>query len=420
MSRLVWPLYAAAGRLAAPLAAPYLARRARAGKEDPARSAEKRGIASVRPFDARPVWLHAVSVGESVAALAVADRIVACGGPVLLTTSTPASAARVAPVATGERVVHQYAPLDAPPFVARFLAHWRPVAAVFVEAEVWPTTLFTLQRRGVPRAHVNARMSARSFAGWRRWPALASPVFAAIDLVLAQSDAQADRFATLGARDVRTTGNVKFDADPPLVDPVALAALRTAIGTRPVWLAASTHSGEEEIVLAAHREVARQHPDLLTIIAPRHADRGAAVAALAGPLATRRSLGEPPTGGVYVADTFGELGTLFALVPVVFVGGSLVPIGGHNAAEPAAAGAALLTGPSHGEMFDPFLAAGAARMVVDEASLAKEVMTLLEPSARAPVQEAARRTLAQERGALDRTMVALGPWLDAACRSAPP
>lgn len=407
-----WRLYAASGRLAAPLAAPYLARRAARGREDPARTAEKRGVPSRAAFRQPPVWLHAVSVGESAAAMTLATRL-ATAGPLLVTTSTPAAAARVAALA-GDGLVHQYAPLDMAPFVERFLDHWRPRAAIFTEAEVWPATLATLVRRGVQRAHINARLSDRSFARWNRRRWLAQPLFALVELALAQSPVMAGRFAALGARDVRVTGNLKFDAAPPPVDEVEADRLRQAIGARPLWLAASTHPGEEEVVVAAHRHLAAARPDVLTIIAPRHPARGEAVARLAAGAGavTRRSTGEGPTGDIYVADTLGELGTLFSVAPIVFLGASLRPLGGHNPAEPAACGTALLTGPWHGDMFAPFLAAGAAHLVHDAAELGASVAHLLnDDTERTALGVAAGRVLEAERGALGRTMAALEPWL---------
>lgn len=407
--KLAWALYGMAGRAASPLGRPYLAYRARLGRED-RRAAEKLGIPSLPAFSEPPIWLHAVSVGESVAALTLAGRLIA-RAPILLTTSTTASAARVESE-LGPRMVHQYAPLDASPFVARFLDHWRPAAALFTESEVWPTTLGLLARNAVPRAHVNARLSERTFGRWQRRPWLARPLFSLIDLALAQSGRQAERFAGLGVRRVEATGNLKFDAAAPASDPTALAILRDQIAGRPVLLAASTHPGEEALVLAAHRIAARQRPDILTIIAPRHCARGAAVAALAGG-ATRRAAGQGPTGRVYVADTMGELGTLFAVADVVLLGGSLVPVGGHNPAEPAAFGLPLLTGPSHGAMFEPFLHAGAARIVAGADELAAAVVMLLgDAGLRRSLGEAASAVLAAERGAADRTILALESWLE--------
>ncbi len=409
IGRAVWSGWRAAGVLAAPLAAPYLRRRLARGKEEAGRTDEKRGIPSAPAFGDAPVWVHGVSVGESVVALTVAERLVAEGVPVVLTTATPTAARRVSG-AVSDRLVHQYAPLDAPPFVSRFIGHWRPRAALFVEAEVWPATLHALASTGVPRAHVNARLSDRSFRRWAARPWLARPLFGLIDLALAQSAEQAERFRTLGTPRAEATGNIKFDAPPPPADTAALAALRESLGRRRLFLAASTHEGEEAVIIDAHRRIAALRPDVVTIIAPRHPERGAEVARLAGG-APRRSLGEAP-GPITVADTLGELGTLFAAASVTFLGGSLVPVGGHNPAEPAAHGTALLTGPHHGAMFEPFITADAARLVDGVETLATAATALLaNPAEATAMAERARAVLAAERGALERTMAALEPLL---------
>ncbi len=414
----VWAAYGAAGTLASPLAAAHLARRARKGKEDAVRSGEKRGISSAS-LATRPVWLHAVSLGETVAALTLADRIRPLGFDILLTTGTPTAAARAA----GTGVTHQYAPLDAPPFVNRFLDHWRPAAAIFIESEIWPTTLAALARRDVPRAHVNALLSERSFRRWARMPALSRPLFGFIPLALAQSEADAARFAVLGVPETAAVGNLKFDAAVPEPDDAAVAAVRAGLGGRPAWLAASIHPGEETAVVEAHKGLAETVGGITTFVAPRHmetADLVATAAAAAGvEIAGRRSAGDPARPGLYLVDTMGELATYFSAVPLVFLGASLVPLGGHNPAEPAAFGAALLTGPAHGAMFEPFLDAGAAEIVRDGEALAGAVAaSLADPAAMAARGERARAVLARERGATERVMDGLSGTLDAARRLA--
>ncbi|WMS44737.1 glycosyltransferase N-terminal domain-containing protein [Acuticoccus sp. MNP-M23] len=410
----VWAAYGAAGTLASPLAAAHLARRAGRGKEDAARSAEKRGIASAA-LETRPVWLHAVSLGETVAALTLAERIRNEGFDILLTTGTPTAAARAA----GASVTHQYAPLDAPPFVARFLDHWRPAAALFVESEIWPTTLAALARRKVPRAHVNAHLSERSHRRWAQLPALSRPLFGSIPLALAQSEADAARFAALGVPHTATTGNLKFDAVVPEPAAEAVATLKAGLGGRPSWLAASIHPGEEAAVVAAHQQLAANIHGLTTFVAPRHMETAAlvrrAAAAANVPIAGSRSAGDPPEPGLYLVDTLGELGVFFSVVPLVFLGGSLVPLGGHNPAEPASFGAALLTGPAHGSMFEPFLDAGAADVAGDAAALADKVAAGLgDPAAMAAQGAKARAVLGRERGATDRVMAELSGTLAAA------
>lgn len=415
LGEAAFALYRGAGRLAAPFAGAHLARRARRGKEDPARLGEKMGLVDPLPGPA-PIWLHAVSVGESVAAMALAEALIADDFAVLMTTGTPTAARRIAAADVG--VAHRYAPLDAPPFVARFLDRVRPAAALFTESEIWPATVDALARRGVPRAQVNARMSERSFRRWQRLAPVSRTLFSKIPLVLAQSTAEAERWRALGVADSRATGNLKFDAAPPTADAGDLAALRAAVGARPVWLAASIHPGEEDAVLAAHRQVLAARPDILTIIAPRHTETAEKVLGAANGLAVRRrSRGEAPDAPLYLADTLGEMGTFFSLAPVVFLGGSFVPLGGHNPAEPAAFGAAMLTGESFGEMFVPFLDAGAAALVTDGVALGQKVATLLSDLPGCERAGAAARAVLQtERGAVARTMEALGE-LRAAARA---
>jgi 3-deoxy-D-manno-octulosonic-acid transferase len=313
---------------------------------------------------------------------------------VLVTTGTVTSAellARRLPPELAARVRHRFAPLDVPGWVARFLDGWRPDAGAFVESELWPNLLAACRARGLPLALVNARMSPRSAAGWRRAPGLARAALSAFRLVLARSEADAANFRALGAVEVRCWGDLKAAAPPLPADPDALAALRAAIGGRPVFLAASTHPGEEAMAVAAHRALAPAHPGLLTILAPRHPDRGptiAAEAAGAGLAVARRAAGEPvgPDTAIHVADTLGELGLLYRVASVALVGGSLVPHGGQNPLEPARLGCPILLGPHTANFEEPvarLLAAGGARLVPDAAALAPAVDGMLSKPDRA-------------------------------------
>ncbi|MEM6847890.1 MAG: glycosyltransferase N-terminal domain-containing protein [Pseudomonadota bacterium] len=438
-----WRAYEGAGWAAMPLAAPYLKRRAARGKEDAVRFAEKLGHTAAPAPQTPSVWCHAVSVGEASALLPLAAAL-SQWQSVVFTTGTPMAAERVA--AYGARAVpdrmesfapeklpafqrfghfaradcgakcpsltHQYAPLDALPFLRRFAERWQPSLAIFAESEVWPATVRHLSRRQVPIVQANARLSARSGKRWRQMSFMARSLFSKLSLVLAQTAEDAARYTALGAPRVETVGNLKFDAPPLPVDWEAVRSLREAIGQRPVFLAASTHPGDEEIVLAAHRQLLSARPDWLTIIAPRHHQRGPAIAALAREFgAGLRSAGDAPLGSVYVADTHGELGSLFAVAPVVLLAGSFGNLGGHNPAEPAAAGAAMLTGPDHGPMFLPFITSGAAE-VVTPGTLASAVLRLAGDNELAQRRsDAARATLGVERGALSRTLERLQPML---------
>jgi 3-deoxy-D-manno-octulosonic-acid transferase len=364
-------LYTATTTLAAPLLRRMLRGRAARGKEITARLPEREGITTLPRPEGRLVWLHAASVGETMSVLPVVRELTA-RGPVLLTTGTVTStklAAERMPVGA----LHQFVPLDVPAWVARFLDHWRPDTAVFVESEIWPNLLRGCDARGIRRVLLNARISARSTANWRHAPDLAKTLLGGYAAIHAQSAADAANFRTLGAPNVLEWGNLKFFAAPLPVDDAALAALRAQI-PGPVWLAASTHPGEEELVAAAHATLLAEYPKLITIIVPRHPERGAEVAALCGN-APRRCLGQTPVPGkIYVADTLGELGLFFRLAPFAFIGNSLAGFGGHNIIEPALLARPVLAGP-HLENFTEaaqrLTEAKALVQVADAAALAE-------------------------------------------------
>ncbi|GHD55161.1 3-deoxy-D-manno-octulosonic acid transferase [Thalassobaculum fulvum] len=414
-------LYRGAATALGPLIDAYLRRRIGRGKEDPARLEERRGV----PGRARPnaplVWLHAASVGESVALLPLIERLRTerPGLAVLVTTGTVTSAATMAR-RLPDGAIHQFVPVDRPAWVRRFLAHWRPEVGIWVESDLWPSLVTEAAAAGVRLALVDARMSDGAFRRWHRFRRLARPLFAAFERVLASSPAQAERFRALGFRDVRFVGNLKAAGAPPPVDATVVAALTGAIAGRPVWLAANTHPGEDEVVFDAHSRLAASRPRLLTVVAPRHPDRGKAIAELAagrGLAVARRSLDELPSPdtAVYVADTLGEMGALYASVPITFLAGSLVPVGGHNPIEPAHAGTALLLGPlmpNNRDSADALIAAGAARPVADAASIAAAVGALLDdPDAVRAMAEAARRVAVEGRRGLDHIVDALAPLL---------
>jgi 3-deoxy-D-manno-octulosonic-acid transferase len=246
-----------------------------------------------------------------------------------------------------ERAFHQFIPIDAPAAAKRFLDHWRPDAALFVDSELWPNLLCSIHSWGIKLALINGRMSARAFAGWRRAPKSARSLLSCFDVCLTQDDSSAERLRLLGARDVRMIGNLKADARPQPPDPGRLAALADAIGTRPILLAASTHPGEDETILPAHDALRARYPRLLTIIAPRHPERGPEIAMLCGNRAIlRRSEHAIPASdtAVYVADTIGELPLFYAIAPFAFIGGSLIPHGGQNPLEAAQLERAVMAG----------------------------------------------------------------------------
>jgi 3-deoxy-D-manno-octulosonic-acid transferase len=312
---------------------------------------------------------------------------------VLLTTGTVTSAdlmaRRLPELSLQDRVLHRFAPLDVPRWAARFLDHWRPDAAGFVESEIWPNILAACRARGIPTMLVNARISPRSFARWQKRPALARSLFAGFTLAQAQSPLIAERLRALGARRVLHEGNLKFAAPPLPHDAAELARLRALIAHRPVWLAASTNPGEEALLLPVHDALAARFPGLLTIIAPRHPERAPEIAALAAPRpTTRRSQGQDPPAlpGLWLADTLGELGLLYRLAGHAFIGRSLVPLGGQNPLEPARLGCAVAVGPhtfNFPEAVEMLAQAGALAQLPDAAALESWVATMLSNPARA-------------------------------------
>ena len=420
-------LYAAIAWIASPAINVYLRRRAGQGKEESKRLGERWGHAGLVRPPGPLLWLHAASVGEAVSLLPLIDavRLRWPALSILATTGTRTSAELLAsrlPIGA----THQYAPIDSPGAVGRFLAHWRPSLAVWVESELWPTTLARLRRAGVPAALLNARISERSYRRWRSILPIARSVLGAFDFVLAQSQADADRFCALGARSVRSVGNLKAAAAPLPFDEGMLQTLAHVLRDRPRWLAASTHAGEEVLAAGTHRDLLARHPRLLTIIVPRHPARGPEIAGLIRAmgidvsLRSRNQLPEDRTQ-VYVADTLGELGLWYRLCQIAFLGGSLVPHGGHNFLEPAILSAALVAGPHTHNFRDlarGLVEAGALSVAQDAPGLGAIVDGLLrDPAAVERRGQAGRRYAEAQAEVLPRVMVEVAPWIDASLQS---
>ncbi len=404
--------------LAGPFLVVWLKVRARRGKEIPARLSERFGIASQARPPGRLIWFHAASVGESQSLLPLIHAIAARGWGILLTTGTVTSAALVA-----ERLpigaVHQFVPLDRTAWVLNFLDHWQPDLVVWTESELWPNTLEALSARRTAVIVVNGRLSDRAFRGWQRWPAMARKCMSAFALVLAQSELDRTRFAALGARDARVTGNLKYAAAPLPANQESLDALEREIEHRPHWLAASIHPGEDTMMADVHRQLKAAHPNLLTVIVPRHPQKAANMAAqMPGLNVVLRSTTAtiPPDTDIYIADTMGELGLFYRLCDLVFVGKSLAAGGGQNPAEPAQLGCALLWGPDMSNFRDmtrELLAADAARAVSDSATLATAIDDLLRNAdERHEMGAAGQKVVARHAAALDDTMRHIAPYLE--------
>jgi 3-deoxy-D-manno-octulosonic-acid transferase len=366
--------------------------------------------------------MHAASIGEATAMLGLVERLLMSrpGLEVLVTTGTVTSA-RLLADRLPARTRHQFVPADLPHWIGRFLDHWRPDLAVWVESELWPNLVLTTCARGIPMVLVNGRLSARSFENWQRWPGLIRPVLSSFGLCLAQDERQADRFRALGAHDVATVGDLKAAAAALPYDESGLSRLRHCVGERPMWLAASTHQGEEEVAAEVHRKLATRAPGLLTIIAPRHparADDIAAMLAAKGLSIARRGRDEPivPGTDIYLVDTIGELGLFYRLASIAFIGGSLAAKGGHNPLEAARLDCAILHGPDMSNcagMAAALAAAGGSETVTGSESLARAVAALLsDRQLRLKRAAAAARTAAAGRGVLDAVLRRLSPWLD--------
>lgn len=401
--------YRSATGLFAPVAKLVLRQRVLRGKEDASRLVERFGFASAARPEGPLIWIHGASVGECLAALPLLEKLLAGGRHGLVTSGTVTSAQLMAEMLPN-RAIHQFVPIDTPAAVARFLDHWRPDIGIFIDSDLWPNLVLGTKHRGLPLILANARISARSARNWHRAPRVAAAVLSVFDACLAQDEEFAGRFRSLGARNVQVTGSLKADAPPLSADPGKHDALVSAIDGRPVFLAASTHPGEDEILLPAQDSLRRSFPNLLTIIVPRHPDRGGEVAMLAGTRkAILRSQGALPASdtAIYVADTMGELGLFYRVAFFAFMGGSLIPHGGQNPLEPARLRCGVLAGPhtfNFRGAYDAIFATQQKGRVATSGEIAALAKMLLEDSGAATAfGEAAARGAAQLGGAVEKT-----------------
>lgn len=418
-ARAILTTYRWAGAAAYPMVGGYVAWRASKGKEDRSRRRERYGI-TARARPAGPlIWMHAASVGETIAVIPLIERILGFGINIVLTTGTVTSA-QVADERLGRRVIHQYVPLDLKPAVSNFLDHWMPDLAIIAESEIWPMTILELGARRVPQVLVNGRLSDRSFRSWKKRSFLAEALFENLAHVIAQSEEDAGRFSALGARPVTVSGNLKVDTDPPPVDERALAQLKGQIGTRKTWAAVSTHDGEEAVAADVHKRLKARHPGLLTIIVPRHPDRAEALMeqfVRDGYKVARRSKNDRirPDIDILLGDTIGEMGLYLRLTEIAFVGRSLTSEGGQNPLEPAMLDTAVLAGlnvQNFRETYQRLIDNGGAKLVRDSDMLAGAVNYLLNnPLARREMIVAGANTVDAMRGALSKTLKALEPFI---------
>ena len=408
---LVLRLYAMAAGLLAPLA--ISGARAKIAEQhlESARVYEKKGRPSATRPDGPLVWFHAASVGESLSVLRLISHLGNTHPDLsFLITSGTATSAQILGTRLPPRCIHQFAPLDSCRYVRRFLRHWQPTAAVFAESELWPNMLGETARAGIPLALVNARISDRSFRNWKRLARSSRYLMGLFSLIHCQDQRTTDHLHDLGLPHAQAGANLKSFSGPLPYDADEMARMRGVFQGRPIWLASSTHPGEDGIVLRAHRDLQARFPGLLLILVPRHPERATDIeTAIAeqGLTGVRRSTGGRVDGGVqvYLADTLGETGLWYALSPVTCLCGSFTPVGGHNPFEPAYAGSAVLHGPLYANFAGVYAemdASGGALEVIDAGALTTALGTLLEtPKDLHQMRQRARAFADAQEDALD-------------------
>ena len=395
-------LYRSLSRAGRPVANLALSQRLKAGKEDPVRIGERRGETGVSRPDGQLVWIHGASVGESLSVIPLVEHLKKQHPQLnfLITTGTVTSASLIKS-RLPDNAIHQFIPLDHPEFVSSFLDHWHPDCGIFIESELWPNLVIAAREKIKKMAIVNGRISPSSFDGWRRQPNMIRYLLSGFDVIIAQDRHNADRLENLSGKHVHTVGNLKNAAAPLETALPEYETLLRQSADRPCWLAASTHIGEDEFILAAHNVLKAEFPDLLTFIAPRHPDRGDEIYQLAGDkalAAVKRSskLRIDLQTDIYIADTLGELGLFYRRCDIAFVGGSLTDKGGHNPLEPARLGSAILHGPNtfnFAETYELLRNAGGSALVRNERELASAVKRLLsDKKTRIAMTDAARNT----------------------------
>lgn len=419
---MILPLYRLVGTVGAPLISLFLHRRKLRGKEDLLRFEERKAISNISRPAGPLVWLHAASVGESLSLLPLIERLKNDypNFNYLMTTGTVTSASLMAD-RLPPGVIHQFVPVDRPIYVRRFFDHWQPSLVLWSESDFWPNLVCEPKARGIPLVLVNGRISPKSYKGWRRFPGLIKKLLSGFSLCLGQTDTDANRLQKLGAPTVRSVGNLKFAVKPLPANDQELANLANQLGNRSRWVAASTHPGEEQILWQVHQKLKPSHPGLLTVIVPRHSNRGLAIAdalRTLGATVSVRSLEDPitPETDIYLADTMGEMGLFFRLCDLVFMGKSFVDKGGQNPLEAAQLGCTLLYGPymwNFQEMTERLAALGASREVAD----GDELQGVLEEFFRSPDKAQAIALNAQtfvnsEAGVLDAVCAELSPYLE--------
>ncbi|AIL13539.1 hypothetical protein IM40_08675 [Candidatus Paracaedimonas acanthamoebae] len=399
----------------------HVRRRLKKGKEDSVRYLERYGIATIKRPPGPLIWFHAASVGESLSILSLIELLNKLYPTLyfLITTSTVSSAKLIAQ-RLPKKAFHQFSPLDAKRWVQRFLTHWKPSLALWIESELWPNLILETTAQKINLILLNARLSDRSYQRWLWLKSFIKPLLKCFALCISPSPEQASRLKFLGASNVTTIGNLKFSAKPLSYRKNDLKVLQTKIKDRPVWLAASTHPSEEIFIAEAHSFIRQSYPELLTIILPRHPERGNEIIETLNKKfkVARRSIGELPSNDtdIYLCDTLGETGLFYRLITIVFVGGSLVPIGGHNLIEPALLNSVILHGPhthKSRELVTLFQTHQASIEIQNALQLAAKVTELLKnPPLCQKFSEAAFEVASAQNKTLEQVITVLSPYLD--------
>jgi 3-deoxy-D-manno-octulosonic-acid transferase len=403
--------------LGAPLISGYLGWRAFKGREDKNRIRERVGFSTQPRPEKSLLWVHAVSVGESVAALTIIEAILNKYPEIyVLLTTTTVSSAKIIEKRLPKNVIHQFCPVDTPQAVRRFLNHWKPELAIWIESEFWPNLMHETQARGIPTVLLNGRMSPKSFSNWQKLKGIISPLLRHLSLCAVQSEEQAFFFQALGAKTISVMGNVKVMMTPLGMDVNKYHALKKNIGERPVWLAASTHAGEEEIIFKVHKSLQKECPHLLTMIVPRHIERAPALQSLAAKEGISSALRTKTTTfegvQVYIGDTLGEMGLFYALSSVVLVGATFVPKGGHNPIEAAQMGAFVIHGPhtfNNPQLYNILAKLGLSTQVKEEDPLPSLILPMLKTLKKNYEEPPALKSYREE--GLKTLMERLAPYL---------
>ena len=391
-----------------------LHKRVKQGKEDPARLKERYGFANLPCPKGALIWIHAASVGEAQSTLILINKILQKSPAThILVTSGTVTSAKLMAERLPSRAVHQYAPLDHPKWINRFLEHWQPDLALRMESELWPTTLLALKAQKIPTILINARLSDNSFRKWTRFKGTAQQLLSSFTKILTQTDKDTDLFKQLGATHVQTIGNLKYSAEPLFHHPDELAQLAQATKNRPLWVYASTHDGEEELACEIHQRLQADHPELLSIIVPRHPERRDQIKSklekyeLGVTLRGKNKTPPAPDTDIYIADTLGELGLFYRLAPIAVIGKSFSHEGGgHNPIEAAQLNCAILTGPKTEllqDIFDDMRGAGAVYEASNHDDLYHKINDLLSnPSLCTEIAEVAIAYIEQKTDIIDK------------------